>query len=207
MLNSFSEKTLLLYSPGEIILEGKYIEGNIKIVSEKRIEIKSSSTLNDILVYAPAVKICNGFKGSLQVYATDSVSLGKGCNLNYPSVIGVFVSENDSAQPYIRIRNRAKVNGVVFLYGKKKSSVFKPYIQIDPDALVSGQVVCTDNIQLCGKVEGSVFCNNFILKTSSSYYEQIIIDGAIDFNALPVDYAGISSDKNNERRKPIKWLY
>ncbi|MFL5731297.1 MAG: hypothetical protein ACJ75J_17545, partial [Cytophagaceae bacterium] len=67
---SFIEETLMLRS--DSLLRNKNYSGNIILYSKKIIVIDSSCRLNDILIFASAVLIKNGFKGSVQVFAKDS---------------------------------------------------------------------------------------------------------------------------------------
>lgn len=207
LVNSFLNKTILLYSVNDIKLENKFLKGNIKVVSEKSVKIAKLNELQDIIVVAPYVNFNKGFSGRLQAYASDSLSVDDEVEINYPSVLGVLVTRTDTIQPYILIKQKAKVAGLVFLYSETTPAVLKPYIKIDKDALICGQLISSCDIQLQGTVQGSVYCNRFILKTPSSYYENNLLDAVVDFTELPKEYVGICAGDNHTQKKIVKWLF
>jgi len=207
LINPFSNKTYILYSTDDISLENKYFKGNIKIISGKSVKVDKSNMLQDIIIIAPYISFKKEFSGSIQAFATDSLIVEGECELIYPSAIGMIITKTDTIQPYIYIRDKAKVNGIVFLYDEKSPAVLRPYIKIDKDAEITGQLISTCDLQLQGTVIGSVYCNRFILKTPSSYYENNLLDATIDFSGLPKEYVGISLDANQKRKKIIKWLF
>ena len=61
-------------------------------------------------------------------------------------------------------------------------------------------------IELKGDVWGSVYCDKFILSTSSSVYENHLLDATIDFSRLSKHYVGINVLDDAANKKVIKWL-
>jgi hypothetical protein len=207
IINSFLSKTQVLYSKNEIILNERFFKGNIKVISEKSVKISKSNELKDIIVIAPYINFAEEFKGQLQAYACDSLSINDKVELDYPSVLGVLVTRTDTIQSYLLIKQKAKVAGLVFLYSEATPKVLKPYIKINKEALICGQLISSNDIQLQGTVNGSVYCNRFILKTASSYYENDLLDAVIDFTKLPKEFVGLSSCDSSKTKKIVKWLF
>jgi hypothetical protein len=207
LVNSFQDKTIILYSKNEIKLEKRFIKGNVKLISEKSIKIAKSNELQDIIMYAPYINFAKEFTGRIQAYASDSLSVEDKAEINYPSVLGVLVTRTDTIQPYILLKQKAKIAGLVFLYSETTPAVLKPYIKINKEALIYGQLISSSDIQLQGTVYGSVYCNRFILKTPSSYYENNLLDAVIDFSELPKEFVGISSGDSSKTKKIVRWLF
>ena len=83
----FQEVSVILLNQEElsnIEISGKYI-----IKSDRTIRITKSAKLEDVIIQSPRVIIESGFKGSIQIFATESVHLEKDVLLSYPSFIAV----------------------------------------------------------------------------------------------------------------------
>ena len=207
LINPFTNKTYVLYSTGDVLIKNKYFKGNIKIVSDKSVKVSEMAQLQDVILFAPYINFSKEFSGCIQAYATDSLSVEEKVNISYPSVLGLFVIKVDTTSQYIHISEKAKINGMVFLYAEKSPAILKPYIKIDKNAVITGQVICSNDIQLQGTVYGTVYCNRFVLKTYSSYYENNLLDVTIDYSKLPKEYIGFSISDNQKRKKIMKWFY
>ncbi|MCR6641071.1 MAG: hypothetical protein NVV82_19285 [Sporocytophaga sp.] len=200
---SFTEKTLLLKQKTHLSIKNLY--GNILITSDTILKIGRDANLEDVIIAARAVEIESGFKGKLQIFAVDSVLLGENVELNYPSVIGLFKKDFKVMQPFIKVSKGGKVNGIVF----SSQSVFdlkQTLISIEKDAFLHGQLYSDGFADIQGKVYGSVFCNKFRLKTSSSLYENYLLNTTIDATKLSpyfIESALLSSEK---KKRVIKWL-
>jgi len=207
IVNSFIGKTIVLYSANDINLDKKFLKGNIKVVSGKSVKVTKANELQDIIIFAPYINFSKEFSGRLQAYAGDSLSVDDETELNYPSVLGLIDTRTDTIQPYILMKQKSKIAGLVFLYSETTPAVLKPYVKINKDALVCGQLISSSDIQLQGTVNGSVYCNRFILKTPSSYYENDLLDAMIDYTKLPKEFVGFSARDTSGMKKIVKWLF
>ena len=68
--------------------------------------------VQDSVICGRVVKISTGFRGSLQVFASDSVIVGGGASLEYPS--GIYVDSGDK-RPYVILEKGAEVKGYVIV--------------------------------------------------------------------------------------------
>jgi len=71
---------------------------------------------------------------------------------------------------------------------------------------VEGQVYVEGNIELRGKITGSLYCDGFMLKTKAAYYENHLLNTAVDFEALSKNFCGIPMIHQSGKLKVIRWL-
>src|SRR5690606_12521765 len=97
--------------------------------------------------------------------------------LEYPSVLGLIPEEDKQDEqefnPVITIGKGSEVSGLVISVWPEKEGVF-PLIQLD-SAFVYGQIFSAGMLQLKGKVEGTTITQGFILRTSSTLYENFVL--------------------------------
>jgi hypothetical protein len=167
--------------------------------------IDSSCRLNNILVFAPAVTFSDGFKGTVQVFAKDSLVVGKNCILQYPSALGLFKSDVVSRQPYIKVDKNSTVKGIIFtsqeIFDQERTKVV-----LKEDSFLEGQLYADGFADLQGIVYGSVACNKFSLKTASSVYENHLLNVTIDNSKLSPSFVGSALIYSDHEKSVIKWL-
>jgi hypothetical protein len=75
--NSFFNKTMIYkLATGQLNLDYS-IKGKVIVVSDTTINIGTAVSLEDVQIYAPAIIVAEGFKGSCQLFARDSIVIGK----------------------------------------------------------------------------------------------------------------------------------
>ena len=202
--NPFSKRPLILYSNNDILMDnGLVLEGNILIYSSKSIVVQKNAKLNTCLLFAPVVKFIEGFTGSVQAFASDSMFVEKGCKLKYPAYIGLLNEAFNNC--IIKIEKGASIEGGIFVWQKNKA-VHEPYILIEDSATITGQVFCKGNIELKGTINGSVYCNGFNLRTASSFYENHLLNATINFKKLPKTFAGYDGSLKVNKQNLVQCL-
>jgi hypothetical protein len=199
--NSFLNKTLVLYSEDNILIKNKRINGNVIIKSETLVEISSDCDIDNILIYAPEVIIRDGFEGAVQVFAKTKIRIEENCKLKYPSFICTI---NDKSE--IIVSEGCEIDGGVFLFLTNKENVKQSGIEIKKNATVYGQVYSNGYIQHKGILYGTMYCENFMLKTKSSLYENHLLDAIIDLSKLSENFVGNVLLYESTNRKIIDWL-
>ncbi|MCX2762930.1 hypothetical protein [Aquimarina muelleri] len=185
--NSYANKTIVI-EVDEITIRNKKLSGNIILESRDSIYIKKNNEFEDIIIKAPKVVFEKGFKGNVQVIAEDIVELEENVVLMYPS--GIMMSEKRSNEKEVILKKDSKILGAIVVYDKDNNVDKK--ITIDEKAEVVGTVFCNGKVQLKGTVFGTVYTNNFYLKTEGSIYDNYIMNGIIDRKSLPDFFIGIS---------------
>lgn len=182
--------------------------GNIIISCDTTLVVDAQSRLDRVILVAPHVLIKEGFRGNIQVVATDSITLGNKVQLDYPSAL--LVLKNDTAKFQIRIDigKDCKIAGHVFAYEKTRS-LLMPMVAIGEGTLVKGEIYVKGYLNMGKKsaVQGSVSLIRFMARTASSLYENYLIDVQLNRPALSRYYLG-SKLLNAEatQNKVLCWL-
>ena len=203
--HSFYKATKVFYQPQKAALT-QNLKGNIIVISDQPLFISKQARLSDIIVYAPAIMVEPGFEGNLQLFAYDSVIIGRNVHLQYPSAVGLIRTSGFDHVPEIFIDEYTVIDGEVFIYSEKQGRK-QPRLSLKKNALVSGLVYVDGMVELKGDIYGSLACKKFILKTPSSIYENHLLDAKIDFSELSGYYAGSSLLASGKEKKIVKWLY
>ncbi len=209
---SFNEETQFVF--GSIIsLSNLKLTGNIIINASQKIIVEESAFLQDVLLIAPEIIIKDRVVGTFQAIASESILIGKNCQLNYPSALVVNKKieqrEMSSVQqnPNISIAENTSVQGVVLYLGKAQEQHFSPQIKIEKDVHVLGEIYCEEALELKGKVNGSVSTGTFMALENGSIYQNHLYNGQINSTLLTKEYVGLLYGGKSAKKKISKWLY
>ncbi|GAA3647249.1 hypothetical protein [Flavivirga jejuensis] len=213
--NSFYNPIQIVYSNTDINLSGITLMGHIIVQSKTKITVDASSNLKDVILIAPVIDIKNHVMGTFQTIASKKINVGKNCKLNYPSALilnqtTVSISSNVISNQKnefqgIMIDKGTEIRGTVVYSETEKQKNFKAQVIIEEGATITGEVYCNRNLELKGRVYGSVFTSNFVANQSGSIYQNHIYNGRILINELPEEYVGLPF--KNSKKDVIKWLY
>jgi hypothetical protein len=208
VFNSFSKPTRYLdFGKTPANLNNKKLLGNIVIVSDTTLTIDSTSHLENVIIAARAVIISPGFHGTCQVLGTDSIIIGKGSRLNYPSAVGVF-GLTDQARPKISLGDDTEVNGLVFVLQKKPEDLLA-VTKIGLNAMINGEVYASGLFQYKGKftINGSVFAKRFLFENAFTTYENYLINIRIDTRSLSRYYlTSMLTNRQGGKSQILQWL-
>jgi cytoskeletal protein CcmA (bactofilin family) len=202
LVQSFQDSTICLYATGKIDLLAGSLRGRIIVKSEREINISNEMELEDVVLIAPKITVQSNFKGTVHLIASDSILVGAFAELHYPSSVMLASGLN---QAYIGMGEQAQVFGEVILYGELNSGD-NGLLALMDNSVLTGNVYSIDKVELKGKVIGSVTCDKFLLRTSSSIYENHIMDGEINSVELPEHYLGVKQAGSKKSKEIIKWL-
>ena len=210
--NSFKEPTKYIY--GAVInLSGVSLTGNIIVQASEKISVDASAKLQDILLIAPEIEFKNNAEATLQAFASRSIKVGKNCTLHYPSALVVHKKEkhqkntNTRIPPSISINANTTIKGVVLYLDDSKEQQFNSHVKIDTNALIIGELYCTQNLEHKGAVMGSVTTNNFVALENGSIYQNHLYNGIINSDKLSSKYAGLLLEHKKTAKAISKWLY
>ena len=206
LINDFTKPPLIIYSRGEIILSNVYISGKVKILSKTGVTIKSSAQLKDVLIFAPDIEIEDAFAGVLQVFATDSITVGGKCKFAYPSVLGAIRTVESKANSSITIHEGTDFAGEIFGIQETADLAKHVLISLREDTRVTGRVYSCDLLESKGTVYGSILCNKILYSNTSSVYENHLYNAVIDVTKLPDAFVGTALLKLKTHKGIVKWL-
>jgi len=203
--NSFLSKSVTYFEKSSISTGETTLRGKIILASTGTINIQPTSEINDIVVLARKIVIKDGFRGSLQAFALESVDVGKNVRLIYPSTLAICQDKEKKIAGnnlYISIDENSDITGdvIVTTYDSSGSII------IGKNSSVSGQVYCSGSVDLSGNISGSVYCNSFRFSVGSSTYINHILNATIDFSKMPHRLSGIDAGGTNKTKSLIKWL-
>lgn len=215
--NSFEEETLI-YKDRVVRLRDIELTGNIIVVADQKIIVEQSARLNDIILIAPEIVFENRVKGTFQAIATESIHLGKNCELYYPSALvvkkknkAVNLAKGDRAtyveKPSIYLDTNTKLSGIVMVLDESAVKQYIPELKIETNTVVNGEVYCSKNVELKGNVNGMVSTDGFLALENGNIYQNHIYNGIINSNDLSATYVGILLDSREDNKKVMKWLY
>jgi cytoskeletal protein CcmA (bactofilin family) len=186
------------------------LKGNIILHSDTTLIIDSTTRMENALVFAKTIVIKSGFTGNCQLFATDSISVGRNCRFEYPSCLGVirYNKTKSKSQARVSIGENSIISGLIFSYDGNPDNL-KPLINIGKKDTIRGQVYTQGILQLNDKavVDGSVFTCSFSYKSAFTLYENYLINITLDSRGLSPYY--LSSEVApvaTKKKKVLQWL-
>lgn len=176
---SFNAKTLVV-EVGNNALRNLRLTNNIRLVGGD-LTIDSSCHLSNVLIVCKKVHFGEGFKGSVNVIASDSIVCARNCRLNYPSSF-VLLPEKESEQlRYIKLSEGCKFfGGIIAFTSKDNVPSNNLLISSHNSAEVNGLIYSSGYLHLEGRLNANIYGNKLLLKTPSAVYENHLLGCEID---------------------------
>lgn len=188
-VNSFFNETIKIKLQ-TTNLENILMKGNFILSSNDSIFIRKNNVLEDVVIIAPKVGIEEGFKGNIQVFARESITVEQDVVLNYPSVL--CVHSDREQKTFLNIDENVQVYGLVILFGNKLMQMDKNNMNIKEKGTIIGNVYCSGTLGLRSNVYGGVYAAKIQHKTNSSTYVNCIADIEINLVKKPKFFRDIS---------------
>eukprot|EP01136_Pigoraptor_vietnamica_P002758 Opistho-1_new@31137 len=182
---SFIDSTKALGIGKKAILSNEDLAGNLILYADSSVVIGPNVKLDGVQIYAPFIKIENGFIGNAQFFASDSICIGNNVELQFPSVAMVVRASKINGFPQIKLGSNVKFSGVLLAYEKVVSSM-PTMISIGSKSHIIGEVYGKGIVKLESDVniDGKVSCVRFIMQTKMAIYENYLINVNINRKAL-----------------------
>lgn len=201
----FLSSTMVYISSEAIILEEVNLKGNIRIISSNSITIDSSCKLEDIILYAPSITVKDGFNGILQLFATSRIIIGKSSKFNYPSTLCLIRDKSSPVQPKIELEKDIYLNGTICIF-QKTGGQKSPKLVMGPSAMIEGIIHVEGNVELKGKIYGTLYCDKIIYRTAGGIYDNHLVDVTIDAEQLSKHFVSGMINQQSDDLTIIKWL-
>jgi len=192
-------------------LSNMNLSGNIILFSDTTINVDSTASLNNIIVFAKSIHIKSGFHGNAQFFAKDTIKADSNCRFTYPSCFGILRFDKPGivpAQETIYLGNHTILSGILFNYEKIESSL-KPMIDLGKGVKITGQVYSQGIIRTKDSVEvdGSVFTSQFLYQNSFTLFQNYLINVTMNSKALsPYYLTGDLTPVAGKKKKVLQWL-
>jgi hypothetical protein len=120
----------------------------------------------------------------------ESARTGTGCETAYDS----YWSESN-------------LTGMVVTQASQRSDDFlKTFVDIGKESTITGCLYITGYLSLQGSVHGSVMTHFFLFRSSSTLYENYLVDGVIDRSLLSGYFASVPVFASSGRLVVVEWL-
>lgn len=174
---SFTQKTsYFTLSPESKELD---LQGNVVLYGDEVI-IPSKSRLNNIILIAKKVIVEDGFSGSMQILASDTVILKNNVQLHYPS--GVYLNGN-KGKTYLKIGSLSRLEGYALIEGKVEKEnmrLIPPNYYQDSDAAFCGLLYVNGIADINGIISGAAYIKECYYLPPNGIYAGTLFDTKIE---------------------------
>ncbi len=161
-----------------------------------------SSSVRDTIICGSVVKIRKGFRGNLQVFASDSVIVEDGAILEYPS--GIYVDSGER-RPYVLLKNGSSVSGYIIVTSRNSDSQLRhPSYVHESGATLNGLLYVDGSCNIEGDIIGAAYVKDCYYYSNGNVYAGTLYDAKVvrsDSLAFPIFLKG------PYERKMIKKLH
>ncbi len=178
--NSFYNPVYTI-SADTVFLKGS-LQGNI-VVCARYIYVSKLADVQNIILTAGTIRFEEGFTGSLQAFASDSILSEKHCRFIYPSTMALMPDVFGSKkQGGIWLGDSCTLLGVLYANSSQNNIVMKTGRGIK----ILGGIYSSSSIQANGQCYGSIVCTG--IKDIASLQDNLIANIHIDVDSLPTYY-------------------
>ena len=187
---AFSSDTLVSIAARELVVTDT-LQGFIYLQA-RRLIFDSLSHTQHIVARAQVIEFRNGYQGSGQFFASDTIYVHSGAILNYPSV--VFLN-SERKRGLIHVAEKARIEGTVGLEGDP-DRYYQRVLYIEDEGEIAGMVYCHGFLEHYGTIHGHVIARKTLVNAPSSVYENYLLNATID-----------GSRRNPAFLMPPYWFY
>lgn len=199
--NSFMSDSLVHHRYQNVHLRDS-LTGFVWVHASKRIFLDSTAYLENVILSAPVVEIDSGFRGSVQVIATDTILIGSRARLAYPSFLGIL---NEDPPATLQMEPGVEFNGTIYIDGDE--DWFNQRIMVIMDqATIAGMVYCHGMAEMTGTINGHLTARKFLINTFSGVYENYIFNAKLNGEALEEDFSATDLWFYHGHKNVLKWL-
>lgn len=197
--NSFSKPPYIINWNGNYLSQVN-LEGNFIVKADQVVSLAKDSHLKDIIIVAPSVTIENDFVGNLQIFATDTIIIEKGVQLNYPSVLSI-----NGKQPYLRIDEDSEFHGAIDIRNNQPD-FNKTSVYISKDVNLYGEMRVEGVVEFRGDLQGFLSCDQLVYSTASGKYQNYLVNAHISSSKLSKYYVHLLNHTGGNK-KVLKQVY
>ncbi len=201
--HSFAEETIY-FRRRSFDLNSQKLSGNICLIADSVVTIGRYAQLEDIMIFAPSIKVEAGFEGQLQLFAQQQLEIGREVQLRYPSA-AALLPINGQARPALAVEEGAYINGILLVHSSQTKNTVSG-MRIAANSTIEGFLYANTSLELNGTVNGSVIISGFILRTAASAYDNHLFNASILFSQRSPHYIAPPIIQEKGITKIVKWL-
>ncbi|XOV67592.1 MAG: hypothetical protein ACFHU9_00190 [Fluviicola sp.] len=198
---SFGEKTSLFRRSEKMEIQ-EYLKGNLILQSFEEIFVRATARLEHVILLAPRVIFEKGFKGKVQVMATEHILCEESVQLDYPSALMLYEKKPRGEQSRITLLEDARVLGGVLLTSENPDFRKPVFLEV-LDATIGGLVYNQGESEVRGEIIGSLYTNKLVAHAGGGVYGGHLVDAVISTKQLPERFLMPNWLKDSKVTKPI----
>ncbi|MDW3194719.1 MAG: hypothetical protein R8G66_20235 [Cytophagales bacterium] len=171
-------------------------------IDARKVVLDSLCRLDNVLVTADVIEFKNGFEGSGQFFAEDTIYVRSGAKVDYPSVL--FVSSGLS-NGSIQIESKAEVQGIVGVDGDV-NNYYQRHIHLHQGGKISGAIYSHGFLETYGDIEGHATVRKSLVNATSAIYENYFLNAKIDGTKQNEHFLVPPLWFYEDDRKVLRWL-
>ena len=191
---SFTKPPTLIKWQSEIISD-LVLKGNYIIQASGPVFIDQSCLFEDVILFASSVTVDDNFSGSLQVFARDTVIIGEGVNLFYPSAISL----KDRKHSYLKIKDDTQIHGAIYVK-PKNPNMNNLHCYVSKGSQLNGELIVEGVVEFRGSMNGYIACDQFVYSTASGKYQNYLVNAKISSTSLSKYYLPLLNDSNQNKK-------
>lgn len=166
------------------------------VVAGQRVKIDKNARLHDIIVVADYIEVEDGFRGSAQLFARDSVVVGNNVVMELPS--GIYSSG------YAELGEGSEIDGYMIVDYSGEEDMMKPACRKSANSKLRGLFYCSDVAELQGAIEGCAVLHKSVYYSGRGYYSDFLYDVTIEKNEEAVYPFWLDA---SQERRVAKWVH
>jgi hypothetical protein len=202
---SFEDATLFIKMNGAVYLKNKIMSGHIIIRSDSSIQVATNNRLENVILIAPVIRFDEGFQGTVQAFASDSLLVAPNCQFAYPSTLCLVKKNTANLSPVLQVEENCTVNGFIFSLSSNDDK-YKTMVNLKKNSTINGIVYCQGYLSLQANVSGSVLTDYFLYRSPSTVFENHLVDVEINRKTLSPYFGGSIFFESDSVRKIIQWV-
>jgi hypothetical protein len=196
-----SNSSNYLFTTTQMLLS-ESLKGNLIVHSTERLRVSADAKLSDIILIARDIEIEDGFKGNIQCFASRTITVGRDCELEYPSALVLM----NGADSLIVIRDNARVNGYVVIPGVDQTVGGRGTFKLEKKGILHGMAYVNGAADIQGSVWGHITVKQFLASSGTGRYSSHILDGKISSESKSIFFPATSLWANAKELTIAKWL-
>ncbi len=146
--------------------------GGNRILYADRLTLGADSELDGILVFARSAVIADGFCGSLQLFCTDTLTVGRNVKLESPSGVLVYGADH----PFVSLAEGSRVCGYVAILngGQADQRQEYPCLRQKAGSVIDGLLYVDGVCELEGAVNGAAYIGDCFYEKDGYKYPGVL---------------------------------
>ncbi len=205
---SFANGTKLMTADSLIITT--HLSGNI-VLAANTVIFTSKASANHIIATGRSIFFSQGFEGSLQAIATDTIIAGKNTRFEYPNVFAVLpdiipVRSAEHKNAIIVLKENVTYQGDLIGYRKSNRLQYQPMVLLSKDCTFMGGIYSSGHTMLKGNVGGRVVSSKLMDYINNLVQENMLQDVTLRADFLPGFYTFNTLFPETEKYKTVEWV-